>query len=324
MRSILQLCVMVLMLLGAGNRAWGKVAVGQNIAVRGFAEGGAFGNQVDEPPALMSSGEAAAWGYDCTLDVRDGPNVYAYVKQNPWTSFDPLGLEEKKPGFFKRIGEKVKKFFGKGNSDNKTNKTEPSQSAKNRQALAEELVITGGSGTHEDEAVVEKELAKLSESRLSQMKKNGTKVIACRGSVTDYWTNLKKQQPRGWAPGKTWDIVPGGQSGKEVVVATTGEGNNRRVPVRGEGHGSVNMTLHEAGHTFEDEGHNSNDFKAARQVDVPKMDAYFQQSGHAGESETFAEGFAHYHENSSAMSRKLPNLFKFFDSKENPPASTTH
>ena len=103
MRSILQLCVMVLMLLGAGNRAWGKVAVGQNIAVRGFAEGGAFGNQVDEPPALMSSGEAAAWGYDVASDVRDGPNVYAYVKQNPWTSFDPLGLEEKKPGFFKRM-----------------------------------------------------------------------------------------------------------------------------------------------------------------------------------------------------------------------------
>ena len=92
MRLILQLCVMVLMLLGAGNRAWGKVAVGQNIAVRGFAEGGAFGNEVDEPPALMSSGEAAAWGYDCTVDVRDGPNLYAYVKQNPWTAWDPHGL----------------------------------------------------------------------------------------------------------------------------------------------------------------------------------------------------------------------------------------
>ncbi len=24
----------------------------------------------------------------------DGPNVYAYVKQNPWTSFDPLGLAD--------------------------------------------------------------------------------------------------------------------------------------------------------------------------------------------------------------------------------------
>ena len=31
-------------------------------------------------------------GYDIASDVRDGPNVYAYVRQNPWTSFDPEGL----------------------------------------------------------------------------------------------------------------------------------------------------------------------------------------------------------------------------------------
>lgn len=24
--------------------------------------------------------------------MGDGPNVYAYVKQNPWTGFDPEGL----------------------------------------------------------------------------------------------------------------------------------------------------------------------------------------------------------------------------------------
>ncbi|MBL9179823.1 MAG: hypothetical protein JNM65_17315 [Verrucomicrobiaceae bacterium] len=31
-------------------------------------------------------------GYDLALDVRNGPNLYAYVKQNPWTYWDPLGL----------------------------------------------------------------------------------------------------------------------------------------------------------------------------------------------------------------------------------------
>lgn len=40
----------------------------------------------------MSSGEAAMWGYDVASDVRDGPNLYAYVMQNPWTAFDPHGL----------------------------------------------------------------------------------------------------------------------------------------------------------------------------------------------------------------------------------------
>lgn len=36
--------------------------------------------------------EETANGYDVALDVRDGPNLYAYVQQNPWTAFDPDGL----------------------------------------------------------------------------------------------------------------------------------------------------------------------------------------------------------------------------------------
>ena len=31
-------------------------------------------------------------GYDLVSDVCDGPNLYAYVQQNPWTKFDPDGL----------------------------------------------------------------------------------------------------------------------------------------------------------------------------------------------------------------------------------------
>ncbi len=94
MRLILQLGLMVLLLLGAGNRVWGKVAVGETIAVRDFAESGVFVSVRDAPPGLMSSGEAAVWGHD--LGMQDGPNLYAYVRQNPWTSFDPDGLAEMK------------------------------------------------------------------------------------------------------------------------------------------------------------------------------------------------------------------------------------
>ncbi len=36
--------------------------------------------------------EETANGYDVALDVRDGPNVYAYCVQNPWTGFDADGL----------------------------------------------------------------------------------------------------------------------------------------------------------------------------------------------------------------------------------------
>ena len=67
---------------------------------------------------------------------------------------------------------------------------------------------TGGSGTAEDAKLVAESLAKLPKSTLEQMQKNGTKVIACRGSVTDYRTDLRGVQPRGGPPGATWDKVP--------------------------------------------------------------------------------------------------------------------
>lgn len=38
------------------------------------------------------TGENWPLGYDLVSDVCDGPNLYAYVRQNPWTAFDPVGL----------------------------------------------------------------------------------------------------------------------------------------------------------------------------------------------------------------------------------------
>ena len=33
------------------------------------------------------------WGEGTVLDVDVGPNLYAYTRQNPWSKFDPLGLD---------------------------------------------------------------------------------------------------------------------------------------------------------------------------------------------------------------------------------------
>lgn len=43
----------------------------------------------DASPMGVSSGE---WLGHVSEGIEDGPNVYAYVKQNPWTSFDAHGL----------------------------------------------------------------------------------------------------------------------------------------------------------------------------------------------------------------------------------------
>ncbi|MEQ1840920.1 MAG: polymorphic toxin-type HINT domain-containing protein, partial [Verrucomicrobiales bacterium] len=44
----------------------------------------------------------------------DGPNLYAYVNQNPWTSFDPLGLEERSVSLFQILAPAT--YSGTGNA----------------------------------------------------------------------------------------------------------------------------------------------------------------------------------------------------------------
>jgi hypothetical protein len=184
-------------------------------------------------------------------------------------------------------------------------------------ALATALVKTGGSGTAEDAKLVAQSLAKLPKSSLEQMQKNGTTVIACRGSVTDYRTDLKGVPPRGHPAGSTWDKVPGVNNNKrnEVVIAVTGHGTpaGPHVPKAGEGHGSVNMVAHEATHSV-DRGSprpsESEDFKKARDADMAKLSKYEKQDGEAGRQETYAESAARHAEGKDA---DTPNLKKYWD-----------
>ena len=184
-------------------------------------------------------------------------------------------------------------------------------------ALATSLVKTGGSGTAEDAKLVAQSLAKLPKSSLEQMQKNGTKVIACRNSVTDYRTDLKGVQPRGWPPGATWDKVPGSNTPdkNEVVIAVTGHGTaaGPHVPKTGEGHGSVNLAAHEATHSIDSGSPSpsaSEDFKKARDADMAKLPDYEKQAGEGGPRETYAESAARHAEGKDA---DTPNLKKYWD-----------
>ena len=55
----------------------------------------------EDPTGLLNEGlryrdlETGAWLSRDPAGFADGPNLYAYVRQNPWTAFDPLGLSGK-------------------------------------------------------------------------------------------------------------------------------------------------------------------------------------------------------------------------------------
>jgi hypothetical protein len=170
--------------------------------------------------------------------------------------------------------------------------------------LAKQIVKAGGSGTQADVDLVVAELAKMPETALRGLIANNTTVIACRNSITDYRTDLKGVQPRGWPPGATWDSVPGvaNSSRNEVVIAVIGHGTTAgaHVPQTGEGHGSANLVIHEVAHAIDGKqtatrNSLSTDFNTARNADLAALPAYETQAGVAGKSETYAESAARYY-----------------------------
>jgi hypothetical protein len=100
---LLQFCLPLLMLLlSAAAPASGAVSVrSENRAA------GVFGVPAESAPEESWHGtqdrlrDTADWGCDFAPDVRDGPNLYAYVRQNPWSSFDPEGLQQSLPAIAK-------------------------------------------------------------------------------------------------------------------------------------------------------------------------------------------------------------------------------
>jgi uncharacterized Zn-binding protein involved in type VI secretion len=183
--------------------------------------------------------------------------------------------------------------------------------------VARALTMIGGTATAEDQELVAQELAKLPISILMQMQRNGTRVVACRGSVTDYRADLRGVQPRGWPPGATWDTVPGAftPDRNEVVVGVIGHGTpaGAHVPATGEGHGSANLTVHESMHSFDGNGvpapSASADFRTARTADSGQLSAYESQPGAAGQQESYAESAARHAQGQDAGTPALQNYW---------------
>jgi RHS repeat-associated protein len=91
----------------SGNSIWQAQyeALGTRTAERGSNPNRQRANNKDEDPTgLLNEGfryrdlETGLFITRDPLGFVDGPNVYTYVRQNPWTAWDPLGLYEKAGG----------------------------------------------------------------------------------------------------------------------------------------------------------------------------------------------------------------------------------
>ena len=191
-------------------------------------------------------------------------------------------------------------------------------------ALGRALMTVGGKADIVDAELVAQELSKIPPHGLKVLAGSMTRVVVCRGSVTDHLAQLRGVKPRGWPPGSSWDSVPGlhDPSRNEVVVATIGHDTpaGRHVPRTGEGHGSKDLVVHETFHAIDhDVGRgaprsSSASFNAARDADAHTLSAYESQPGEAGKEESYAETAARYYGGDQTDAAKHPNLHSYWDS----------
>ncbi|HWO98276.1 MAG TPA: toxin [Bacillus sp. (in: firmicutes)] len=90
-------------------------------------------------------------------------------------------------------------------------------------------------------------LSAINPSILKSMAERQLRIRLFTGKLTDQhaFSHLKGVKPRGYSEnGPTWDLVPGA-GGAEIVYVKIGSS------AKGQGHGSVNLELHETAHTID-------------------------------------------------------------------------
>lgn len=185
---------------------------------------------------------------------------------------------------------------------------------------AKRLVVMGGSGSRQDHEVVALQAASLPDYVLARFEKKGIRIIACRGNVTDFESDLLTKVPRGWElTNKTWRDVPGAYfpDRKRVVIATIDQDGSRFVPTKSSRlHGSEDLVVHEALHGYDYVGGHAvlgdQRFVRARRDDLEALSVYERQDGQAGLEETFAESGARFAVHPDVMAASLPSLCRYW------------
>ena len=200
------------------------------------------------------------------------------------------------------------------------------EEAARKLRVARDLGVSGGSGTEGDRMAVAVELARMPGDTLDLLRRAGTRVVACRGSVVDHRHDLASARPRGWPPGTSWNDVPGLYDGprNEVVLATRGHAPGRAgsVPRTGDGHASASLAVHVACHAVDarcGSPSGAAEFRVARSADRDALPEYGRQPGTAGLEESWAESAAFRAADPDTMARELPRLHGYWEAREGGP-----
>ncbi|WP_285766063.1 toxin [Peribacillus sp. SI8-4] len=153
----------------------------------------------------------------------------------------------------------------------------------------------------------------LPDSLLEKTAESGVRIKLFQGSLTENQSaaKLKGQTPRGYLNKKTtWDDVPG-MGGSHTVLVKIGASD------KGNGHGSVNLELHELAHSIDTivfDGIRENvDYLAIWGKEVDGLfpgQSYFTNYP----EEYFAETFAMFYVNAEQnhlLKRKAPETYQF-------------
>ncbi|WP_144461085.1 anthrax toxin lethal factor-related metalloendopeptidase [Siminovitchia fortis] len=167
----------------------------------------------------------------------------------------------------------------------------------------------------EEAANIIKRLDLLPKSILSDIKKNGIKIILFEGKLTDqpYVEHLKGKVPRGYPETVLWDDLPGA-GGSQYVFVKIGSSE------KGKGHGSVNLEYHELAHSLQRFSYNDDKtdkeltevWKQEASSLFPKRDYFLDYK-----EEYFAECFAYYFYSEHTREQlkvKAPKMYTFLNS----------
>ena len=112
MSRLLSTLTLLALLLLAAAPASGVMVRDEKTAVPDFFGSSLESASGDEWPATQYRTRGGVdCSYETALDVRVGPNLYAYVKQNPWTAWDPDGLASSKRSFKEKLEDGISGFL---------------------------------------------------------------------------------------------------------------------------------------------------------------------------------------------------------------------